>query len=124
MPYSYTGDWARNGYVITNQMQRTSASKTVRPLVSFEFVNDFDLMSVTSADMNAFLSALRYNSEKRKIIKQTVKNALMKAADDWKTNTDAHTKAKADNKNVKAQIVTYKATLQKTVTEITTSNNP
>jgi hypothetical protein len=81
-------------------------------------------MSVTSADMNAFLSALRYNSEKRKIIKQTVKNALMKAADDWKTNTDAHTKAKADNKNVKAQIVTYKATLQKTVTEITTSNNP
>merc|ERR1712032_961306 len=62
MPYSYTGDWSRNGYVITNQMKRTSASKTIRPLVSFEFVNDFDLMSITSDDMNKFLTNLRYNS--------------------------------------------------------------
>jgi len=120
MPYSYTGDWSRNGYVITNQMKRTSASKTVRPLVSFEFVNDFDLMSVTSDDMNKFLTSLRYNSEKRKIIKQTVKNAIMRAADSFATNTEALTKMKANNKNTKEQITSYKAILQTTVTEITT----
>merc|ERR1712032_1583789 len=120
MPYSYTGEWTRNGYVVTNQMKRTSASKTVRPLVSFEFVNDFDLMSITSDDMNKFLTNLRYNSEKRKIIKQTVKNAIMTAADSYTTNSDALKKMKADNKNTKQEIVSYKAKLTTTITEITT----
>jgi predicted nucleic acid-binding Zn-ribbon protein len=120
MPYAYTGDWTRNGYVITNQMKRTSASKTVRPLVSFEFVNDFDLMSITSDDMNKFLTNLRYNSEKRKLIKQTVKNAILAAADSYTTSTDALKKMKKDNKNTKQEITEYKAKLTTTVTEITT----
>jgi hypothetical protein len=120
MPYSYSGDWTRNGYVITNQMKRTSASKTVRPLVSFEFVNDFDLMSVTSDDMNKFLVSLRYNSEKRKLIKTTVKNSILAAADLYTTNTEALKKMKANNVNTKAEITSYKAKLSTTVTEITT----
>merc|ERR1712151_1239376 len=102
MPYAYTGEWTRNGYVITNQMKRTSASKTVRPLVSFEFVNDFDLMSITSDDMNKFLTNLRYNSEKRKLIKQTVKNAILSAADPYTTSTDALKKLKKEEKDLLA----------------------
>merc|ERR1712160_98522 len=47
LPYSYTGEWTRNGYVISTQLSRTSDSKTETPLVNFEFVNDVDLMSIS-----------------------------------------------------------------------------
>jgi DNA repair exonuclease SbcCD ATPase subunit len=120
MPYSYTGEWSRAGYVITNQMKRTSASRTETPLVSFEFVNDFDLMSVTNVDMDAFLTNLRYNSQRRKIIKLTVKNEILKSHDAYTQNVAAKAKMVATNNDAKSQIVTLKATLTKTVTEINT----
>ena len=120
MPYSYTGDWSRAGYVISTQMKRTSASRTETPLVSFEFVNDFDLMSVTSTDMDSFLTNLRFNSQRRKIIKLTVKNNILKAHDAYTSNSAAKTKMVANNNDAKSQIVTLKATLQTTITEINT----
>lgn len=77
LPYSYTGDWSRNGYVISNQMKRTSSSKTDTPLVSFEFVNDKEIMSVSDADMNNILNWLKMNSEKRQTIKSEIKGKIM-----------------------------------------------
>jgi hypothetical protein len=120
MPYSYTGDWTRSGYVITNQMKRTSTSKTETPLVSFEFVNDFDLMSVTGDDMDSFLANLRYNSEKRKLIKTTVKNFVQTASDSFTSSTTSLREMKSKNKDAKTQIITLKATLLTTITEINT----
>lgn len=120
MPYSYTGDWTRSGYVITNQMKRTSTSKTEHPLVSFEFVNDFDLMSVTGDDMDKFLENLRYNSQKRKLIKTSVKNFVQTASDSFISSTTTLKEMKTKNKDSKGQIVILKASLMKTITEINT----
>lgn len=94
LPYSFAGDWSRNGFVISTQMVRTATSKTDKPLVAFEFVNDFDLNSISSSDMNAFLVNLRGNAEKRKIIKQVVKNSILKAADSYSTSSEALKKMK------------------------------
>merc|ERR1711934_753595 len=89
LPYSFAGDWSRNGFVISTQMVRTSTSKSDKPLVAFEFVNDFDLNSISTSDMNAFLVNLRGNAEKRKIIKQVVKNSILKAADSYSTSSQS-----------------------------------
>jgi hypothetical protein len=120
LPYSFAGDWSRNGFVISTQMVRTATSKTDKPLVAFEFVNDFDLQSISSSDMNAFLVNLRGNAEKRKIIKQTVKHSLLKAADSYSTASKSLAVMKKKNANVKSEISSLKITLQKTITEITT----
>jgi len=120
MPYSYAGDWNRAGYVITNQMTRTSASKKETPLVSFEFVNDFDLMSVTSKDMDDFLSTLKSNSLKRQNIKISVKEAITKSHDAFTTSTIAHKDMKDSNKDARTQIASLKISLEKTTKEIIT----
>jgi len=120
LPYSYTGDWTRNGYVISTQLSRTSDSKTETPLVNFEFVNDVDLMSISSKDMDQFQAYLQYNSQKRKIIKIFVKTQIGKYQDLYLTTTDAKAAMKASNANKGSKIVTMKATLQTTITEITT----
>merc|ERR1712032_1445164 len=119
LPYSFAGDWSRNGFVISTQMVRTSTSKTAKPLVAFEFVNDFDLNSISSTDMNAFLVNLRGNAEKRKIIKQTVKNSLLKAADSYSTSSASLAAMKKKNANAKEEISSLQAKLKITIKEIT-----
>lgn len=120
LPYSYTGDWTRNGYVLTNQMKRTSASKTEYPLVSFEFVNDFDLASISSSDMDKVLTNLRYNSGKRKTIKTLVKDNVMKYQNAYLSNSEAYKKMKEKNQDAKTQITELTLKLSTTVTEINT----
>lgn len=120
LPYSYAGDWTRNGYVITNQMKRTSASKTEYPLVSFEFVNDFELSSISGNDMDQVLSNLKYNTQKRKTIKTLVKDNVMKYQNEYLSNYEAHKKMKEQNKDAKAQISELTIKLQATITEINT----
>ena len=119
LPYSYTGDWSRSGYVIQTQLKRTADSKVKTPLVAFEFVNDFDLKSITSSDMDKFLSNLKFNSEKRKIIKRIVKQNVLKAQDNFSTNSKSKAKLVANNNSAKAEIITLKAELSKTIMEIT-----
>lgn len=120
MPYSYAGDWSRNGFVITNQMKRTSASKTEQPLVSFEFVTDFDLKSVTSDDMDKFLNNLKFNSDKRKAIKTTVKNSIMTSHDSYTSNSKAFKEMKEKNVDARTQISKLKKSLQTTIVDINT----
>merc|ERR1712032_1526003 len=112
LPYSFVGDWSRNGFVISTQMVRTSTSKSDKPLVAFEFVNDFDLNSISTSDMNAFLVNLRGNAEKRKIIKQVVKNSILKAADSYSTSSQSLDAMKKKNKTTQ-QIASLKVTLKK-----------
>jgi hypothetical protein len=120
LPYAYTGDWTRNGYVLTNQMKRTSTSKEEFPLVSFEFVNDFDLASISTDDMDKVLTNLRYNSEKRKTIKTIVKNNVMKLQNTYLANSEAYKKMKTQNQDSRAQIAEIKIKLSATITEINT----
>lgn len=120
LPYSFVGDWSRNGFVISTQMVRTSTSKSDKPLVAFEFVNDFDLNSISTSDMNAFLVNLRGNAEKRKIIKQVVKNSILKAADSYSTSSQSLDAMKKKNKTTQQEIASLKVTLKKTIKEIIT----
>jgi archaellum component FlaG (FlaF/FlaG flagellin family) len=77
MPYSYAGDWTRNGFTITNQMKRTSEKKTDTPQVFFEFVNDAELKSVSEEDMNTIFNWLKSNTQKRIAIKSAIKIKIM-----------------------------------------------
>lgn len=104
MPYAYAGDWYRNGYKISNQMTRTSTSKTVRPLVTFEFAYDPELKNISDADMNAILAALRSNSSKRQNVRKALHDTIMKNQNAYlfaKTNYD---KVKKNNADLKKQI--------------------
>lgn len=120
LPYSYAGEWTRNGYVVSTQLSRTSDSKTETPLVNFEFVNDVDLMSISDKDMDQFRAFLQHNSEKRKIIKIFVKTQIGHYQDAYTTSTEARKAMKASNVDKRSQIVTMKATLTTTITTITT----
>ena len=120
LPYSYSGDWSRNGFVITNQMKRTSSSKTEYPLVSFEFVNDVDLNNITNNDMDVILTNLRFNSGKRKTIKTIVKNKVSNTQNAYLSATNSLDAMQKKNQNAKAQIAELKTKLQLTITEITT----
>jgi len=121
MPYAFAGDWGKSGFVITNQMKRTSTSKVDHPLVGFEFVNDFELETISAADMDILVTNLRYNSEKRKIIKTYIKGLILKYSALSTTSTESLKAMKAANFDKKAQIASLTILLQKTVREITTS---
>ena len=120
LPYAFTGDWSRNGFVISNQMKRTATSKTETPLVSFEFVNDIDLDNVTNADMDKFLNSLRFNSEKRKTIKTIVKNKVMNTQNAYIEADKSLKSMQTKNQNAQNQITELKAKLQIVITEINT----
>ena len=123
MPYAFAGDWGKSGFVITNQMKRTSTSKIDHPLVGFEFVNDFELDSISAGDMDILVSNLRYNSEKRKIIKTYIKSLILKYSAIWSTSTESVKAMKASNFDKKAQIASLTLLLKKTITEITTTTS-
>ena len=119
MPYSYSGDWSRNGYVISNQMKRTSTSKTETPLVSFEFVNDKDLMSVSEEDMISILNWLKMNSEKRKTIKTQIKGKINVYQNAYFETMNTIANMKKTNNDNKAEIAKLKIRINVLITEIT-----
>lgn len=116
LPYSYTGDWTINGYYIFNQMTRTSTSKTEKPLVKFEFVNDVDLDSVSPANVNDILKRLEHNSQQRIETKTYVKEQIIKANDGYTTTKVSYETKESVNKDSKTEITKYKQLL-KTVEE-------
>ena len=117
-PYSYTGDWTRNGYIITNQMTRTPANKKEMPLVSFEFINDQDLESISKDDMNKILSYLQNNSNKRKDVKTYLKKMINKQQNTYLDNHNSAQKMKQNNQDAKTQISELTIKIQKITTEI------
>jgi hypothetical protein len=104
LPYSHTGEWTRNGNIITNQMKRTSFSNTETPLVTLEFANDKDLETLSDEDLNNILSWLKMNSDKRKIIKTNIKNNILKYQDDYFNNKNTMEKMKTTNTNSQNEI--------------------
>jgi hypothetical protein len=120
LPYAYTGNWSGAGYIIAAQMTRTSNSKTQTPMVFFKFMNDYALNSITSEDMDQFLTNLKYNADKRKNIKTDVKSSIEKAQSGYSSSFEAHKTMKANNKNTKEQIASTKITIEKTTKEIIT----
>lgn len=121
LPYSYTGNWSRNGLIINNQMARTSTSKQETPLVSFEFVNDVDLLSVTDADVSNILDNLISNSNKRKNTKSFVKNSIFLALNDLKTTEELEERARNTEKaSLLAEIEKIKVLIKQTTVEINT----
>ena len=120
LPYSHTGEWTRNANIISNQMMRTSASKTETPLVSFEFIFDSELKSVTDEDLNNILSWLKINSNKRKVIKTNIKNNILKYQNDYMNGKTSVTQMKTTNTNTQTEITRITNEISKITTEITT----
>jgi hypothetical protein len=129
LPYAYTGDWSLNGFIINNQMARSSLSKTEKPLVSFEFVNDVDLQSVTDKDLVKLLANLESNSVKRKTTKSFVKNSIIAAVGKLKTTGELEAQQRINEANkieerkkeITLEIKTLETKVTETVTTITTT---
>jgi len=83
MPYAYAGRWHRSGYVISNQMMRTSVNKDETPMVHYEFVFDPDLNNISNQDMDAILIALQENTKKRIEIKTMIKDTVFRYQDTY-----------------------------------------
>ena len=85
-------------------MTRTPANKKEMPLVSFEFINDQDLESISKDDMNKILSYLQNNSNKRKDVKTYLKKMINKQQNTYLDNHNSAQKMKQNNQDAKTQI--------------------
>jgi hypothetical protein len=122
LPYAYAGEWSRNAYTITTQMKRTAESKTEYPLVSFEFVNDPDIDSISGKDMDDLLANIKSNTQNRITTKSIVKSNINKFQDQLLANTNALNKMSKDNQSNQDQIAELKKTLALTISEIEALN--
>lgn len=122
MPYAYAGRWHRSGYTISNQMTRTSTSKTDLPMVSYEFVFDPELVNITNEDMDAILGALQINTRKRIEVKTMIKDTVFKVQDTYLQAHTALEEMKKFNRDTKAQIAEQEKKLKATITLITKYN--
>jgi len=84
IPYAYCGEWKGmfnpNGTsIITNQLKRSSVSKTETPLITIEFQYDKDWEIISEKELNLIVSWLNENSQKRRNIKTALKNTIKQA---------------------------------------------
>lgn len=120
-PYSYTGEWTRQGYVISNQMTRTSQSKQAKPMVNFAFVYDNNLKNISDEDMDAILDNLKKNSSKRIQIKTMLKEHIMAAQNQYYNNEKLIKEYKEHNQQSRQQIEIKRKEIEELVKVITST---
>lgn len=105
LPYAHIGGWGRRSpYQLTAQMSRTSDSKTARPMVTVEFVNDPTITSVSNEDMEKFRVSIQANTDARINIKKTVKERIDEKQNAYLSANTALNNAVAGNKSNQQQI--------------------
>lgn len=137
LPYSYAGEWKGvfnpNGTsTITNQLKRTSNSKTETPLITLQFQYDKDWEIISQTELNQIVHWLNENTNKRKNIKTLLKIKIKQAAFNYtmakkqvdesrKKRTDTQTRIRTtENKvrTVQIEIETMKKELEKAEKEL------
>lgn len=88
IPYSYCTEWKAhfnsNGTsTITNQLKRTSSSKTDTPMITIEFEYEKDWEIITEPELNQIVSWLNENTIKRRNIKVLLKTFMIQSASNY-----------------------------------------
>lgn len=120
LPYSYSGSWDRNGFVVTSQMTRTATDKKATPLVFFEFLNDPEINNLDNGDMQEFLSSLKKNTERRQGVKVLLHKNINSQQNNVISAQDSITAMTTKNQNISTQITTWTTKKTTIITEITT----